>query len=198
MVNCNYAGLFTQDEIKRALLLVRKFKAKREFLEREDTQDLLQRCLSHWYFKKEKFDPLRKVKRETFMSTVIENFLEDINKYNERLRRREDSLSVPFSSTDGVDFDDDFEQELDMNDSSDVPVEDKNFREVINTDLKRLLAKAKNRLSKRQLELCRLFQQEGLSMRSVSKKMNLPRATLFDEILRIREVFRQEGLKDYL
>ncbi len=197
MVNCNYGGLFTQDEIKRALLLVRKFKARREFLEREDTQDLLQRCLSHWYFKQEKFDPLRKVKRETFMSTVIENLLEDINKHNERLCRREDFLSVPFRSTDG-DFDDDLEQELDMNDSSDVPVEDKNFREVINTDLKRLMANAKKRLSKRQLELCRLFQQEGLSMRSVSKKMNIPRATLFDEILRIREVFRQEGLKDYL
>ena len=82
--------------------------------------------------------------------------------------------------------------------SEGLAVDDENFDAALKSDMSDVLLKALEKLSRRQQELCHLIRKEGLSMREVSKKLNIPRGTLFDEILRIREVFRNEGLKDYL
>jgi len=76
--------------------------------------------------------------------------------------------------------------------------DDQSFEEVLRSDIGRVLKRVMERLSRRQREMCRLIEEEGLNMNQVSKKMNIPRGTLFDEVLRIREVFRNEGLTDYL
>jgi len=76
--------------------------------------------------------------------------------------------------------------------------DDQSFEEVLRSDIGRVLKRVMARLSRRQREMCRLIEEEGLNMNQVSKKMNIPRGTLFDEVLRIREVFRNEGLTDYL
>ena len=76
--------------------------------------------------------------------------------------------------------------------------DDKSFKAVLTSDINLILLKVLEKLSHRQQELCRLLQEEGLNMTQVSEKLNIPRGTLFDEILRIREIFRNEGLKDYL
>ena len=76
--------------------------------------------------------------------------------------------------------------------------EDQNFEDALRSDISGVLRRALRKLSCRQREMCRLIKVEGLSMNQVSQKLNIPRGTLFDEVLRIREVFRNEGLKDYL
>ena len=79
-----------------------------------------------------------------------------------------------------------------------MAVEDENIEAVLKSDKNKVLLIALEKLSCRQKELCRLLKDEGLSLNQAGEKLGLPRATVYDEVLRIREVFRKEGLKDYL
>ncbi|MBL8012830.1 MAG: sigma-70 family RNA polymerase sigma factor, partial [Candidatus Omnitrophica bacterium] len=79
-----------------------------------------------------------------------------------------------------------------------LAIDDESFESIHKSDINLILLNALEKLSGRQQELCRLIREEGLNLNQVSKKLNIPRATLYDEVLRIREVFRKEGLKDYL
>ena len=53
------------------------------------------------------------------------------------------------------------------------------------------------RLTPQQQVICRLL-TEGEAVTAISRKLRVPRATLYDEIKRVRRIFRNTGLKDYL
>ena len=72
------------------------------------------------------------------------------------------------------------------------------FRESYKCDIGDVLRRAKEKLSRRQKELCRMLQVDGLNLKQASEKLNIPRTTVYEEVFRIRDVFREEGLKDYL
>ena len=40
--------------------------------------------------------------------------------------------------------------------------------------------------------------EEGLSVKEVAEQLRIPRGTLYEEIKRIRKVFADHGLDDYL
>jgi RNA polymerase sigma-70 factor (ECF subfamily) len=124
------------------------------------------------------------------MSQVIENKLMDILKLKERQKRKTIYQSISL---------DELLSHINEEECSNhVISDDESFKAVLTSDINLILLKALEKLSRRQQELCRLLQEEGLNMTQVSEKLNIPRGTLFDEILRIREIFRNEGLKDYL
>lgn len=75
---------------------------------------------------------------------------------------------------------------------------DQTLEALLHQELIDTLSKAIQKLSYRQREVCYFIQFDGLNMNQISKRLNIPRSTLFDEVLRIREVFRKEGLRDYL
>jgi RNA polymerase sigma-70 factor (ECF subfamily) len=52
-------------------------------------------------------------------------------------------------------------------------------------------------LSRRQRELA-LGLEAGLSMSELSKRLRVPRTTLYDELRRVRETFRDEDLSKFL
>jgi len=150
----------------------------------------LQECLTHWYFKRNQYDPSGPAKCKTYMSQVIENKLMDIVKLKERQKRKTIYQSISL---------DELLSHINEEECSDHEIpDDESFKETLTSDINLILIKALEKLSRRQQELCRLLQEEGLNITQVSEKLKIPRATLFDEILRIREVFRNEGLKDYL
>lgn len=156
----------------------------------ESDKDLMQECLTHWYFKREQYDPSQPATCKTFMNRVIEHKLMDIIKEKGRQKRKVsyqtislDALTSDFDSNGG------YEELL---------IEDENIAEFLRSDIEEAILNALQKLSFRQRELCRLVKDEGLSMRQVSKRMSIPRATLSDEILRIRQTFKQEGLNHYL
>ena len=60
------------------------------------------------------------------------------------------------------------------------------------------LVRAIERLTPHQRQLCQLLGDEGLTVQEVSRKLGIPRATIYDELKRIRKVFAELGLKDYL
>lgn len=73
--------------------------------------------------------------------------------------------------------------------------------EVINLltkkDLSRAVTEAIDKLSFRQKELCNLLKEDS-SLDRAAKRMNVARSTLQDEVKRIQEIFRKEGLEEYL
>lgn len=59
------------------------------------------------------------------------------------------------------------------------------------------LATALTHLTPQQQAMCKML-TEGETVAAISRSLKVPRATLYDEIKRIRRIFRNGGLKDYL
>jgi RNA polymerase sigma-70 factor (ECF subfamily) len=55
-----------------------------------------------------------------------------------------------------------------------------------------------SRLTPEQRRLCELLGEQGLSIKEAAEKLRIPRATLYEEIRRIRRIFALYGLDDYL
>jgi DNA-directed RNA polymerase specialized sigma24 family protein len=68
---------------------------------------------------------------------------------------------------------------------------------VMKKELSAAVIKVMDKLSFRQKELCNLLKEDP-SLERASKRMNVARSTLQDEVLRIREVFKKDGLEEYL
>lgn len=124
------------------------------------------------------------------MERIIKRRLINIAKEKERLKRKAfyTSLSLEKLLDHG---DTDFIEKF-------LKTDDEGFDLLMKSDLPIALSKAVNRLSLRQKELCRLLGEEGMNINEASKRMNVPRSTLQEEIKRIRETFRKEGLENYL
>ena len=46
--------------------------------------------------------------------------------------------------------------------------------------------------------LCQLLGEEGLSIKEAAERLRIPRGTLYEEIKRVRRIFDQQGLGNYL
>ncbi len=173
-----------------ARTLVRYFQKRINTLQREGFDDLLQECLTHWYFVRSRYDDAKSAAKKTFMRHVFKNKILDLLEQRVSVKRRAVYQSISLDQlVDGLDED---------SYPDDLVFEDQNFEEVLRSDVGRVLKRAMAKLSGRQREMCRLIKVEGLNMKQVSQKMNIPRGTLFEEVLRIRAIFRNEGLTDYL
>jgi RNA polymerase sigma-70 factor (ECF subfamily) len=60
------------------------------------------------------------------------------------------------------------------------------------------VARALDRLTPAQRRLCVMLGEEGLSIKEAAERLRIPRGTLYEEIKRIRKVFADYGLGDYL
>ena len=91
-----------------------------------------------------------------------------------------------------------------LNDDEDEPAlkdkipDSKSVPPQIRIGLRIGLSKAYQKLTPQQKKLCKLLGEDGLSVTEASKEMKKHRRHLYREIARIREVFKKEGLKDYL
>lgn len=149
----------------------------------------MQECLMHWFLKRDQFDSSKAAACPTYMTKVITNKLKDIVESRGRQKRK--------AVYQNVSLDDLLNDDEDLGISA-LAVEDESFDAALKSDTNEILLKALEKLSRRQQELCRLIREEGLSLNQAGSKLNIPRATVYDEILRIREVFKKEGLRDYL
>lgn len=184
-----YDELFEDWEIKNARLCVLEYKARFKTLNREDLDDLLQECLIHWLDKKRKYDPAKQAAIKTFMNEVINNKLMDILRSQMSLKKKLSYMTIPIDEI--LDDDDQMSSGLFAED-------DQQLRKFMNSDLDRLLASAFEKLSRKQRKMCRLITDDGLSFREIGRVLNMSKGAVYDEIMRIRQVFREEGLNDYL
>jgi RNA polymerase sigma-70 factor (ECF subfamily) len=146
--------------------------------------------LTHWYYVRCRYDDAKPAAKKTFMRHVFENKIFDLLEQRVSVKRKAMYQNISLDGLIAGLDEDEYPDELSF--------EDQNFEEVLRSDIGRILKQAMSKLSGRQREMCRLIKVEGMNMNQVSQKMNIPRGTLFDEVLRIREVFRNEGLTDYL
>ena len=173
-----------------ARCLVREFQNGSRCLAQEGFEDLLQECLAHWFFVKDEFDLSREVTLKTFMKRVVKNKLLNILEKKLAKKRQTDIKSVSLNAL--------LEEGETQTMEKFIGVEGEALRRLNDSDLSFTLQKAFCKMSARQKELCRLLGEEGLSVSEASKRMSVPRSTLQEEVKRVREVFRKEGLENYL
>lgn len=187
-MNQRYHGLFENWEIGVATKVVREFKAQWKCLQWVDEEDLLQECLSHWIFSKDKFDPEAGAKRNTFMARVVSHKLMDIVRKQSSDKRKvahhSSSIDQPLNNDD-------------KNSSSllDVLASDVDFESQI--ELRFALERALSLLTSPQKELCELLQEGHVRIEDLATAMGVERTTIYREIRRIRKIFEDEGLKDF-
>ncbi len=191
----DYRGLFEGWEIAVAKQLVGRFRSKWRSLERESFEDLCQECLVHWVAVRDQFDPGREVSPRAFMAQVVRNKLSDLLREHESDRRKVNfvaaSLDAPIGDeADGATLLDALAQAPQQGGWQ--------VRERFGTDARIDLEAALARLTPVQQRLCRLLGEEGLTVQEASRLLGLPRPTLYDALKRIRKVFAELGLQEYL
>ncbi len=178
--------------------LVGKFRRRSRSLERETLDDLMQECLAHWIVARRKLDFDPGAPPVGYLKRVIHNKLLDLAHEREAQKRHGDldtvSLDQPLGDAEDAPTLADL---IDGNDGGhgdhgdhDDPVSAHDAR----IDLSRAMA----RLNDSQRRLCRLLGEEGLSIKEAAQRLGIPRGTLYEEIKRIRKVFAEQGLDDYL
>ncbi len=193
-MNLHYGGLFHNWEIAIAKKLVENFQRRWKCLCREDFEDLLQECLTHWYFARDEYDPKREASQKTFMGRIIRNKLTDLVREREADKRKIAHLAVSLDEPLGNSEDDyTLTDKIGKNTVMDVPSDP-----YMGIHLRRDLSSALQNLNPRQKELCRLLGEEGLNVKEASEYLRTPRSTVYDELNRIRKIFMKEGLQDYL
>lgn len=170
--------------------MVKEFQGDFSCLAKEGFEDLLQECLTHWFFVKDQYGSAQKETHKALLKGIIKNKLHDIAIERKAQKRKmlykTKSLDEILESSD--------EESLEKT----LTIEDEGFRKLPKEELTLAIAKASEKLSLRQKKLCKALGEDGLNIYQASKVLKIPRTTIYEEINRIREIFREEGLQDYL
>ena len=185
----NYGGLFERWEIAVAKRVIDNYRRKQKCLGHEGFDDLLQECLIHWLDVRDKHDPSRGSKK-TFMAEAVGHALGMLGRKARRDKRRAIYESVSLDQP--------------LNDDEDAPaLKDKipdtsNIPSPVEIELKIGISKAYKKLTPHQKKLCKLLGEEGLNINEACKHFNKHRSNVYRDVIRIRQIFEEEGLKDYL
>lgn len=192
MMSPRYEGLFQDWEIGVAKNVIEKFRRQWKCLELEGFDDLLQECLTHWHFSKDDYNPSAGANERTFMSRVLEHKLQkiirDLNRDRRSILNKTLSLDTPISN------DEDSPTYLDQLSEDESHVSNLHISAQLKIDISRTVEK----LTPQQRELCRLLGEEGLNISEASELLKTPRGTLYEDIKRIKAIFQQENLHEYL
>jgi len=156
----------------------------------EGTDDLLQECLIHWFFAKDQHRPESGASERTFLNRIMKNKIADL------IRRREANMRKVSYVSESLDAMGEDEESISAKEKI-LMVEEQTISKITAADLPDAMGRATANLTFRQKQLCR-FLMEGTSIAKAGEKMGIPRTTLNEEVKRIREVFRKEGLEEYL
>ena len=182
-------------EIAVTKKLVGEFRRRSRSLAREEFDDLMQECLAHWIVVRRKLPPDSDPPPVAYMAQVIRNKLTDLIREQAADKRagQQDALSLDApleGSDDGVTLAD----LLADNESAQPDDPGAIGRRHARIDIGRALG----RLTTVQRQLCQMLGEEGLTIKEAAERLRIPRGTLYEEIKRIRKVFADQGLDDYL
>jgi len=186
----NYGGLFESWELAVAKKVIGDYRKKYKCLEREGFDDLLQECLIHWLDVRDRYDPGRGASKKTYMAGVVGNVLGQI-----AIKAKTDKRKTIYES---VSLDEPLSDEADAPTLKDKIPQSNDALPQINSELKIELSKAYQKLTPQQQELCKLLGEEGMSINEACKHFGKHRSNIYRDVLRIRKLFEEEGLKDYL
>ena len=177
------AGDLARWEIELAGAIAAGFVSTRPWL-REERDDLVQESLEHWLRQRPRYDAGRGASAATFMRRVLERHLLDVEEKRTAKKRGGGQASLS----------------LDRDDERGVPLQQE-IAANENTEQAALFAaaldRARARLTPDQLVLADAL-GGGLSMSEVARLARRARSVLYADRQRIREVFKDEGLDEFL
>ena len=182
-------------EIAVTKKLVGEFRRRSRTLAREEFDDLVQDCLAHWIVVRQKLSPDPDNPPVGYMAQVIRNKLTDLMREQTADKRVGDLDALSLDATidgseDGMTFGE-LLADAESAAGSDYPGLDRQHARID-------VARALDRLTPAQRRLCVMLGEEGLSIKEAAERLRIPRGTLYEEIKRIRKVFADHGLGDYL
>jgi RNA polymerase sigma-70 factor (ECF subfamily) len=175
--------------------LVGEFRRRFRSVAREEFDDLMQDCLTHWIVVRRKLLSDPAAPPVAYMAQVVRNKLTDLIREQEADKRagEQDALSLDAP----IDGSDDGVTLAELLADSETPAT--NEAGAIDPRHARIdIGRAMTRLTPVQRRLCRMLGEEGLSIKEAAERLRIPRGTLYEEIKRIRKVFADQGLGDYL
>ena len=101
-MSLNYFGLFEDWEIAVARNVINSFLGQ---LEKEGVEDLLQECLTHWFFHRNQYIGKNEASQKTFMAKVVKNKLIQIIRKNSANKRKSTHVTVSLNEPVGDDND---------------------------------------------------------------------------------------------
>jgi len=189
-----YGNGIQQWEIAVAKKLVGEFRRRSRRLEREEFDDLLQDCLTHWVEVRARLTPSADDPPIAYMARVLRNKLTDLIREQGATKRGGDldtvSLDAAFEDDDNAPTLADLIDGATSGAAGETTAGD-------GRDARIDIARAMKNLTPRQRRLCALLGEEGLSIKEAAARLRIPRGTLYEEIKRIRKVFADHGLGDY-
>jgi len=193
-VSSNYRGLFEDWEIAVVTKLVDDFRRHWQCLQREEFGDLLQECLIHWLFTKESYDSTKGASEKTYLGRVIRNKLTELVRDRETDKRKLAYITISLDGPIGID---DGSAPL-IEKINEAVLASVSPEPVFENDSRIDLSKVLKKLTPEQRTICFLIGEKGFTVKEASQHLKTPRSTLYDEIKRIRKIFRKEGLEEYL
>ena len=188
-MTAGWRGLFSDWELAVARGEVRDHLAQWPCLRRYDFDFLLTGCLAHWHARRKTYRKGKGASRRTYMSRVLCHHLATLARRELAEKRKTDFLSISLDQP--LDPDEPGITLLDTlaADLAGAPVSDPGL-------LLDLLA-ALERLTPLQRELCLLL-AESVSKSAIAALLGRSRDTIYEEIRRVRTIFRDNALDDYL
>lgn len=175
--------------------LVGEYRRRSRILARYEFDDLVQDCLLHW------IGVRRTLVRDPdnppvgYMAQVLRNKLTDLMREQGADKRAGDLQMVSLDATvDGSEDGMTLAESLDASESARLGEDGETDRHHVHMDLLRVLAL----LTPAQRRLCLMLGEQGQSVKEAAEHLRIPRGTLYEEIKRIRKVFAEHGLADYL
>jgi len=182
-------------EIATAKRIVFEQRNRHRLLAYWEFDDLVQESLLHWITVRNRLEqPDGGKPPVAYMSNVIRNKLLDLIRGVTADKRAGDpgalSLETPLLGED---------EDLTLGDTLAEPERD--AASLAGADVRDAridLVRVLGRLTPAQQTLCRLLGEEGVTVKAAAERLAVHRATVYEEIKRIRRVFEAAGLGDYL
>ena len=156
-------------------------------------EDVIQDCLLHWLRQRHRYRSNRGASLQTYMRRVLERFLLDLERKSKAQKRGSgrQPLSLDFTAPGEG-------KELPLADliaDPDPAVQPE--ERLLNRERSRHIRRALLRLSQRQ-QLLAAGLAEGKSMSEMSQLLGVHRDTLYADLRRIKAIFRDDGLAEFL
>ena len=179
-----YEGIFEDWEIAIAKKIVRDHQSKWPCLKREDEEFLLSGCLTHWYNNRNTYREEREATIKSYMGRLLKNYL--MSYLRKELAEKRKMNYLPDSLDRPINEEDPEYTLLDRVSEKATPPDPR-----LLLDLKA----AKEKLTPRQRKICDLLSHKATKT-DISDYLSISRDTVYEELKRIKEIFRRDELED--
>ena len=178
-----YSGAFEDWEVAIARKISSEFLARYSWIKGYDLDDLVQECLLQWHLARHTYEENKAASRRTYMADVARHRLQNILQEQLAEKRAADRNTLSLDQT--LSNEQTTFEEL-------IP-DPQNYDFSLRLDLERTIAK----LSALQQRVC-WFLWQGYNVTEIARELGKSRASIYDEIIRVKRVFSDQGLDEYL